>query len=46
LSKLELFPSDGFEVEIFHFGSGPGCFSEKSKAGFYGGIAFEAIDID
>jgi len=28
----------GFEVEIFNFSSGPGCFAKKSETGFYAGI--------
>jgi len=45
LRKALLF-SNGAEVEFFHFGSGPGRFSEKGQAGFDGRIVSEAFDPD
>jgi hypothetical protein len=34
---------DRLQVEVFHFFSCPGCFSEKSQTGFYAGIKKKAI---
>ncbi len=37
---------EGVFIEVFYFGTGPGCFAEEFEAGLDGRVADEAVDAD
>jgi hypothetical protein len=43
---LFAFPGEGFDVQVFYFFAGPGCFAEEFEARFDAGIIQKTIDAD